>query len=205
MIIDNFDKARKYVKFDKDNDPDLFYYVQIIQRKKDKSVTISKNSKTIREYFITSKKFWYDHVDEIKLLCRTFHARAYMHLVPRSWKKCTLMAIEELATYLRSDQCSSLRKLTAEMAGKYPADKQQKLWVVDIDTKDTTFLRTVDNVITHHCQPNNDKIIDTFPTRNGYHLITRPFNLQEFRAFFSEEEVSVHKNNPTLLYFESED
>ena len=39
-MIDNFDKLRKYLVFDRDNDPDTFYYVQIIQRRKDEGVTI---------------------------------------------------------------------------------------------------------------------------------------------------------------------
>ena len=204
MVIDNFEKVSKYLYFEKDNDSDLFYYVQVIQRKKDKGVSISRNSKTIREYYITSKRYWQEHIEEIKQLCRTLNARAYIHLVPRSWKKCTVMAIGELATYLRSNQCSALRKLTSEMAGKYPADKQKKLWIVDIDTKDDGYLQTVKNVVTNHCRPYGDKTVDLFPTKNGWHLITEPFNMQDFRCFYAEGEVDVHKNNPTLLFYEHE-
>ena len=202
MIVDNFDKARKYLVFDRDNDPDLFYYVQIIQRRKDEGVTIKKNCKTIRSYYITSLRYWDDHVEQIKELCRTFKARSYMHLNPRSWRKCTLMAFGELATYLRSNQCSSLRKLTEEMAGKYIADGSKKTWIVDVDSKNDDYLNEIAATV-NDCMPEGDKIIDIFPTKNGYHLITKPFNLAEFRKYYKEGEVDIQKNNPTLLYYES--
>lgn len=202
MIIDNFDKVRKYLVFDRDNDPDLFYYVQIIQRRKDEGVTIKKNCKTIRSYYVTSLRYWDDHIEQIKELCKTFKARAYIHLVPRSWRKCTLMAFGELATYLRSNQCSSLRKLTEEMAGKYIADGVQKLWIIDVDTKDQDVVNEVSATV-NDCKPNGDKIIDFIPTKNGYHIITKPFDLSEFRIYYSEKELDIHKNNPTLLYYEN--
>ena len=34
-------------------------------------------------------------------------------------------------------------------------------------------------------------------TKNGWHLITYPFNLQEFKDVVPHD---IHKNNPTILY-----
>jgi hypothetical protein len=34
--------------------------------------------------------------------------------------------------------------------------------------------------------------------KNGVHLITTPFNLQQFKEEY--QDIDVHKNNPTLLY-----
>ena len=157
----------------------------------------------IRSYYITSLRYWDDHIEQIKELCRTFKARAYIHLNPRSWKKCVLMAFGELATYLRSNQCSSLRKLTEEMAGKYVADGATKTWIVDIDSKDENFINEVSDVV-NDCMPKGNKIVDLIPTKNGYHLITKPFNIQEFRQTYKEGEIDIQKNNPTLLYFNDE-
>ena len=203
MIIDNFDLIRKYLVFDRDNDPDTFYYVQIIQRRKDEGVTIKKNCKMIRSYYVTSLRYWDDHEEQIKELCRTFKARAYVHLNPRSWKKCVLMAFGELATYLRSNQCSSLRKLTEEMAGKYVADGANKTWIVDIDSKDDEVVNEISGRV-NECMPVGNKVVDIIPTKNGYHLITKPFNLMEFRKYYKEGEVDIQKNNPTLLYYENQ-
>lgn len=204
MTVDNFDLVRKYLVFDKDSDSDLFYYVQIIQRKKDEGVTIKKNCKMIRSYYITSLRYWDDHVEQIKELCRLFKARAYIHLNARSWKKCTLMAFGELATYLRNDQCSSLRKLTEEMAGKYIADGVQKTWIVDIDSKDDDVVSEISMTV-NECMPQGNKVVDLIPTKNGYHLITKPFNPMQFREHYKEGEVDIQKNNPTLLYYENND
>lgn len=204
MVVDNFEQIRKHLVFDADNDPDWFYHIQIIIRRKDDGVTIKKNCKTVRSYYVRSLQYYDDHIEQIKEMCRMFHARAYIRLNPGSWKKCVLMAFGELATYLRSNQCSSLRKLTDEMAGKYVADGWQKRWIVDIDTKDMAYVEKVHETV-NNCYPfpgQAEKVIDTIPTKSGYHLITVPFNIQEFRKYYPEGEVDVHKNNPTLLYYE---
>jgi hypothetical protein len=49
-------------------------------------------------------------------------------------------------------------------------------------------------------RPVGDKVIAEIPTKNGVHLITRPFNLQEFKETFDGDWDIIHKNNPTLLY-----
>ena len=207
MIVDNFDQIRKLLVFDSENDPDWFYHVQIIIRRKDDGVTIKKNCKTVHSYYIRSLQYYDDHIEQIKQFCRMFHARAYIRLNPSSWKKCVLMAFGELATYLRSNQCSSLRKLTDEMAGKYNADGSRKTWIIDIDTKDKSVLLDAVNVA-DNCMPEGHKIVDCIPTKNGYHLITTPFNVNQFKEKWAEvstEDVpDVHKNNPTLLYYEDE-
>ena len=208
MIVDNFEQIRKHLVFDSDNDPDWFYHVQIIIRRKDDGVTIKKNCKIVRSYYIRSLQHYDDHIEQIKQMCRVFHARAYIRLNPSSWKKNVLMAFGELATYLRSNQCSSLRKITDEMAGKYNADGSRKTWIIDIDTKDKSFLLNAVNV-SRDCMPAGDKIIDCIPTKNGYHLIATPFNLKEFNTKWKEisldDAPDIHKNNPTLLYYEDED
>lgn len=40
-------------------------------------------------------------------------------------------------------------------------------------------------------------IID-FPNENGFHLITKPFNMEEFRAL--HPTIDIHKDNPSILY-----
>lgn len=42
------------------------------------------------------------------------------------------------------------------------------------------------------------KIYDYIPTKNGYHIITKPFNLKQFKDKYPD--IDVHKNNPTILY-----
>ena len=39
------------------------------------------------------------------------------------------------------------------------------------------------------------------PTANGVHFITKPFDLQRFKEIYPNTD--VHKNNPTLLYYDN--
>lgn len=56
--------------------------------------------------------------------------------------------------------------------------------------------------INFKCEPLKQNIKDCYVvlTAHGYHLITAPFNIEKFSNQFSD--IDVHKNNPTLLYFE---
>ena len=55
MIVDNFDQILDILEF---NDPNEFYFLQIIQRKKDGCVTDTGNNgyRTIKTYYIFSKE-----------------------------------------------------------------------------------------------------------------------------------------------------
>lgn len=203
MIIDNFEIIRKHLIFDSDNDADWFYHIQILIRRKDEGTTIKKNCKLVHSYYIRSLQQFDDLKEQIVTMCKMFHARAYIRLNPASWKKCTLMAFEELATYFRSNQFSSLRGLVDTLIGKYTADGCNKTWIVDIDEKDISIVNNVRECITN-CMPNKgeNKCIELIPTKNGYHLISKPFNVQEFNKVYPD--IDIHKNNPTLLYFNDE-
>ncbi len=43
------------------------------------------------------------------------------------------------------------------------------------------------------------KVITSIPTKNGIHLITKPFKVETFRKSFPD--IDVQKKNPTLLYY----
>jgi hypothetical protein len=74
---------------------------------------------------------------------------------------------------------------------------QEKRWIVDIDTKDeeevTRIARLVDQV-----RPEGSKIEAVLPTKSGYHLITKRFDVMEFKKHYPD--IDIQKKNPTLLY-----
>jgi hypothetical protein len=74
---------------------------------------------------------------------------------------------------------------------------QEKLWIVDIDSKDTQELRNV-QVTINRCKPEGPKTKYIVPTKNGFHLITDRFDVMEFKK--NHPEVDIQKKNPTLLY-----
>jgi len=47
-------------------------------------------------------------------------------------------------------------------------------------------------------EPLGNKILAIIETKNGYHLITKPFNSQTFGEKYPE--IEIHRNNPTILY-----
>ena len=50
----------------------------------------------------------------------------------------------------------------------------------------------------------DNKIIETVPTRHGYHLITKPFNKKAFYEKYNSS-IDIHDNNPTVLYVNLKD
>ena len=74
-----------------------------------------------------------------------------------------------------------------------------KLWVLDVDTKDISQLETIKQFLMENTSKLNFKIslndtllLETLETKNGFHLITRPFNVQLFNEVFPEIEIKNH-------------
>ena len=86
------------------------------------------------------------------------------------------------------------------MVGFVNENPSDKKWVVDIDTKDMDEVKRIESLI-NSCRPDGSKIVTLLPTKSGYHVITRPFDLKAFKDS-GGNDIDVHKNNPTLLYFE---
>lgn len=70
-------------------------------------------------------------------------------------------------------------------------------WVVDIDEK-IIWSGIMDFIDTLEPYSKDTKYISNIPTKSGWHLITTPFNIAEFKKVYPD--IDVHKNNPTLLY-----
>ena len=86
---------------------------------------------------------------------------------------------------------------------------EEPRWVVDIDSKDKFEILEIKrfiNSLSAKMLPmldtipptNRELVLMEIPTKNGIHLITKPFNLQQFKEIYPD--IDVHKNNPTLLY-----
>jgi hypothetical protein len=70
---------------------------------------------------------------------------------------------------------------------------------VDIDTKDGTQLLSIMTAISI-CRPeDSDKVEAIIPTKSGFHLITKRFDVMEFKKQYPD--IDIQKKNPTLLYY----
>ena len=202
-MIDNFELIKSFLKFPND---DIYYHLQILRRGKDHPELPAAN-RVIKAYFICNLE-GLDYVeDEVKKLCKFFGARAYINLAPKSIKKTTMLQIKYLAQRAYEGDFKKIWKSWNICAGEIKGEEPR--WVVDIDSKDKFEILEIKrfiNSLSAKMLPMLDTIPPTdrelvlieIPTKNGVHLITKPFNLYQFEKVYSK--IDVHKNNPTLLY-----
>lgn len=222
MTIDNFDIIRKLLKFD---DKDDFYFLQIIQRKKDGNIVPSANNgyRTIKTYYIRSLEDFDRRKEAIVQLCEQNNARAYINLNVRNAKEVALVAAKAYIDLVREDRCSQGHRVYDHACGVTPKMGVKKKWIVDIDDLSSEDVETICNII---CKCRSaypienpdadmyDNIIARIPTAHGQHIITHGFDVGHFREILEQttsimltkeqikEIVTVKKDNPTLLYFE---
>lgn len=198
-MIDNFKLIKPLLTF---SDADTYYHLQILRRGKDHPELPAAN-RMIKAYFICSLE-GLDYVEnEVKELCKFFGARAYINLAPKSIKRTTLLQIKYLAQRAYEGDFKKIWKSWNTCAGEIKGEESR--WVVDVDDTNTDFIGLMDMSIATYEPVEYDKqgkycskVIATIPTKSGYHLITTPFNLQQFKKEYPD--IDVHKNNPTLLY-----
>lgn len=204
-MIDNFELIKPLLTFPND---DIYYHLQILRRGKDHPELPAAN-RMIKAYFICSLESL-DYVEqEIKDLCKFFEARAYINLAPKSIRKTTMLQLKYLAQRVYEGDFKKIWKSWNTCAGEIKGEESR--WVVDIDHNfDDSNLEPawgdIADFIDYKCDPKIDpingffdtKIVADIPTKSGYHLITTPFNLQQFKEKYPD--IDVHKNNPTLLY-----
>lgn len=198
MLINNFEKLENFVKghvLMKEHD---FLFGQIIRRRKD-NPEIGRDNIVIKDYF-------FDSIDSVRLsekeiisICEAVNARFYVNLNIRNKKKVALKCMIDLATHI-SNESYNIRSLYSSACGKSNSEKHKK-WVVDLDDVTESEVEYYISYINHKMEPLNDnnKVLETFKTVNGFHLISKPFRLDKFSEVFSH--IDVQKDNPTLIYF----
>ena len=202
MKVDNFDLIKKHIHSSDNNNE--FYMLQIMRRTKDQKGYDGKRKQSIvKSYFISSPEYLEKKRDEIISLCEMFNARAYINLNKKSYKQVTLKALEILAGKIAHEDYA-IKTLFESAAGQTGACDGLKTWLVDFDSKDLDELERVKNIIESVEPKGVDKIIETVPTRHGYHLITRPFNKKVFNELYNES-INIHDNNPTVVYMNLKD
>jgi hypothetical protein len=100
-----------------------------------------------------------------------------------------------LAENISNGYYNQLGSLWNTVCGQHYRDKD-KSWIIDVDDKEFNFLQC--EQLINNSQPIGNKIITKINTKNGYHVITKPFDLRDFSQEYPD--LSIHKNNPTILY-----
>lgn len=190
-MIDNTEQIRNLLKFDNE---DAFYFVQILKRKKEHP-ELGSNSYVVKTYFLKKEEELDYYMPEIKCLCDFHNARCYINLNRRSFERTAFHTMKKICDQIMNKDYREARKAYNSVCGEYslPGDKT---WVVDIDSTRHEVARVADLIDTF--DPIGDKVIATIPTKNGWHIITKAFNRQQYtKAGLTHD---VHTNNPTILY-----
>ena len=204
-MTDNFERFRPFMQLPEEDGGDAYYVIELVRRGKDCPELPAANYHFKNYYIDTLKK--YDRLqEEIRTLCRTIRLRAYIGVNRKSFRQVTMNTIAEMSRRAALDDFRRPYAVFESCSGKF-VDKEDKHWVVDIDdctlhgkNQMTPKWKFVAQDISQ-CKPEGDKIELVVPTRSGVHLITKPFNLQDFQWHAKGYEFpDIKKNHLTLLY-----
>jgi hypothetical protein len=169
----------------------------IFKRKKDQTTDKANHQsvRTIKTYCIESIEQLEVRYDEIIQLCEMFKARGYIHIQKQNHKDVAMNMITEIVTRIQSGQINQ-KNVFDSVVGQIKTN--EKRWIIDVDDKDINELVRITETI-RATRPEGDKLEACIPTKNGYHLITKRFDVQMFRNVFPH--IDIQKKNPTLLYY----
>jgi hypothetical protein len=176
-MIDNLQLIKPLLSFEDKGD---FYMLYILKRKKDQPENERDNHqsvRTIKTYCIKSIEQLELRFEEITMMCELFKARAYIHVQKQNHKDVSLSMMVALAHRIQ-DGNHEQQSLFDSVVGQLKT--YEKRWIVDIDNIDIFYTMGVREVITS-CKPEGNKIETVIPTKNGYHLITKRFDVNQFK------------------------
>jgi hypothetical protein len=193
-MIDNIEEIKGLLNFENEGD---FYMLYIFKRKKDQTTDKANHQsvRTIKSYCIESIQHLEDRYDEIKQLCEMFKARAYIHINKQNHKDVGMQMIVDIVNRIQSGQINQ-KHVFDSVVGQ--VKMKEKRWIVDIDTKDEIIREDIRAFI-NMVRPGGYKCITEIPTKNGVHLITKRFDVMEFKKKYPD--VDIQRKNPTLLYY----
>lgn len=208
-MIDNFELIKPLFYFNEANN--MFFHCQIVRRAKDHKPDKVKEG-AIKTYFIRSR----EHLDRVKeeviFLCEHYGARAYINVAGKDFRNLQDLLLAKLAEYNLNGTVRDPRRILNSAAGELKSRNPK--WVVDID--DVSMMNAIadklfelyaeawkkkgsDISVEALKEAGYDYIYAQIPTKQGIHLIVRPFNLQAFHKAFPD--VDIHKNSMgTVLY-----
>lgn len=209
-MIDNFELIRSMFYFNEAND--MFFHCQIVQRAKDhKGEKVREGA--IKTYFIRSAEHLMRLKDEIILLCEHYKARAYINIAGKNFSELQSLMLVKLANDIHHGLVRNPRKCLNSAAGELKSRVPK--WIVDVDDislKDSIKEKLFELYTDARKKEGFNIPVDTIkntekyyiyaevPTKQGVHLIVKPFNTKAFSEAFPN--IDVHKNSMgTMLYY----
>lgn len=192
-MIDNFDLIASILIFESADD---FYFLQLIQRKKE-NANLGSNNRVIRSYFIKSVEQLRLHEEEIKAICKVTNSRAYINLNRRSFRRTGLATLKNITDHIMNEDYEHIHRAYTTVCGQYKHEPNPT-FIIDIDEELGRKHNDMIRFIEQECEPVGNKFVTIVPTKNGSHIIMRAFNISKFKEKYPD--IDIHKNNPTILY-----
>ena len=129
QAIDNLELLTPFLKFEEEGD---FYFLMILERKKDDNTTYSnkQSARTIKTYTIYNLEYLNHKYKEIKGLCEYFEARAYLNLNRYNDRVIPLKMIEKMVHFMQNGNYKVVGAYDS-VVGTLPS--KSKKWIVDLD------------------------------------------------------------------------
>lgn len=213
-MTDNFKRYKKLIELNgglpDDNEKgtlDKYYVVELMRRGKDNPDMPAANYH-FRNYYIYSWRDLDRYEEEIKSICDQLHLRAYCSVNYKLMSQVALDTLAESARRIAAHDYKKFYSIFESCSGKF-VDRSNAMWVVDVDDIDgDRAMQTMIDYINGMESGYDKNVVFIMPTRSGFHLITRPFNLKKFQDGFWEnvtaqtniEKADIKKNHLTLLY-----
>lgn len=225
MEIDNFQVHMEHMDFVGPNDR---YLVHILRRKRDcgelyNTLGANESQRKIKTYCIESKEYLERKIPAIKELCQCCNARAYLVVQPKDNFQCLLNLGKKILDTIQLQNYSVKPERLLWTAYGEVHTSRKKLWVLDLDNDNMVerwvevlfggkalraHVWTVEEVESSikkwlkSCGKDPSEMYRV-PTRNGWHIITPPFNLQEAQKdcrmlFENQQEMPVRMERKVL-------
>lgn len=200
-MINNYELIKPLLDF---SDPERFYFLQILMRKKDHNGNVNgtnNNSRLVKPYYISSENYFDFIMPEVIAICDALNARAMLNLNRRSWESAHLQHVKKLVEQMEHKEYTKSYKAYSHVVGKYQKE-EEKSWIIDIDNAEKPDVGLW-NYFLCDMQPVGNKVKALLPTKNGWHLITSPFHKSDFNLSVLKDEFGnfdLQPNNPTNLY-----
>ena len=201
-MVNNINLIKPFLKFETFDD---FYILTIIKRRKE-NPCLDKNHMEITHYFITSIKELEKVMPDVIAICTATNSRAYINLNSRSFEMTAMYLNKKIGNILVNKDFKFARKAYISECNSH-TNQKDKTWIIDFDYTDGNcssddlykFEQAKELLFKLQKQTGTTPMLEIIPTKNGVHIITRPFNVKKFKD--SYPLIDIHRDSPTLLFF----
>lgn len=208
-MTNNFEVFRNYMlengipMYQKDMG-DLFFQILVMRRGKDYPDLPAANY-TFKIYYIDCIENYDKYKDEIIACCDIFNLRAYISVNVKSKEKMSKLVSNRFTLNIFNNEYKKPWRVFDHCFGKLQ-NKSKDVWIIDVDDdKDMEYINSLIGLM-NSCDSKYENVhVMTIPTKSGYHILTRPFNLKQFKQLYplkfrNKHIPEVKQNHITLLY-----